>query len=212
MTTLPAFMVRQHALTNDEWIQYIQTLAERIKLSLNFLTLKPLGNIGILWDDFGRHSLCGYSIGNQSNLSQRGIFPPEDDRISVNEFFYEEGDVEKKSPTRIIQRLWGLSRQGEWMTIEVRSDITYEDVDIHKHQRRFIPTSVEVLPAVLNEKFFKFTGLTPKKFWYLFKESIITLLNKRRLVLAEVDRLLSSIRLDEHQLSLIPGGKLKYGE
>ncbi len=205
-------VARQPALTKEEWIQYIQTLADRIKPHLNSLTLQTIADVGILWDDFGRHSLCRYNIGNQPHLSQRGIFPPEDERISTYKYFYAKDDVEKENPIRLIQRLWCLSRQGEWMTIEVRSDVTYEDVNIHKHQHRLIPTSVEVLPAVLNAEFFKFTGLSPKRFWYRFAESIETLLDKRRLVLAEVVRLAHTIKQDKFQLSLILGGELKYGD
>jgi hypothetical protein len=207
-TTLPAFMVRQNALTDEEWIEYIKVQAGRVKPLLNNLTLKTLNCIGIIYDDFGRHELHGYNIGNYPDLNCQGIFPPEDDRISKNHFFYADDEVGKSIPVRVIQRLWGFGRDAEWMAIEVRSSVTYEAHGEHPRLSRCIPTSFEILPAKLNKVFFEFVGLTPKQFWYLFTESIETLLKKRQELQERISKLESAIRLDKFQLSILPDGDI----
>ena len=198
-------MVRQKSLTDKEWIEYIETQARRVKPLLNNLTLKTLSCVGIIYDDFGRHELHGYNIGNHPALNCQGIFPPEDERVSKNEFFYADDAV---TLTRVVQRLWGFSRDAEWMAIEVRSNVTYEAHAGHSRLSRCIPTSFEILPVKLNKDFFKFVGLTPKKFWYLFTESIETLLKKRQELQERISKFESAIRLDKFQLGILPDGAL----
>lgn len=200
-------MVRQNALTNEEWTEYIRIQAERITPHLNTLTLSSLGHVGVLFDDFGRHTLksCYSQTNTPLCLLDHGIYPPEDERVSVNEFFYEDGDIDKKTPIRVIQRLWAFGRNADWITIEVRSDISYESHGEHHGLRRLRPTLVDPHIVELDDVL-KFTGLTPKALWYDFTASIEILLNRRKEFLFRVLEIEKAIKQDKFQLEQIPDG------
>jgi hypothetical protein len=210
-TNVPAFLARQHALTNEEWIKMIRVQAFEIGKNLNNLTLKTLGELGIIFDDYGRHALrdnsgkCGFARGYEPSRQFRAIYPLEDDKISVNEFTYDNNDSQNNKPIGVIQRLWGYSGSKSWVTIEVRSDITY--LNQHPHvNTRWAPKLVGVTSAQLNDDFFKFVGLTPKQFYYRFSDSIRELLKKRKEFLFEVLEMEKSIARQEFMLEQIPGG------
>ncbi len=215
---MPAFMVRQNAMTNEEWIMTIETLADAIRPHMNNLTLKSLVDVRIIFDDYGRHSLEKYRMGTYNicydpgcTVMVRAIYPPEDDRISVNDFRYSDDDIEPKMPISQVQRLWGFSKTGQWLRIEVRSDITNEVVPPHIN-RRCTPKFVSIMCAELNDAFWKFTSLTPKKFYYLFAASIKILLDKRREILSEVLELDTFMRQIEFRLAEFPDSASKFGE
>jgi hypothetical protein len=208
-TKTPAFLARQYALSDREWIELIKVQAAGIGKNLHNLTLKPLGELRIIFDDYGRHSLrdnsgkCGFARGYESFRNIRGIYPPEDDRISVNEFIYAGSDTQNSKPIGVIQRLWGFSESKSWFIVEVRSDITY--VNQHPHlNRRWVPKQVEVEGVELDDKFFKFIGLTPRKFWHLFTCSLEQVLKKRREYLNDVLEMEGFIRETRFRLNGIP--------
>jgi hypothetical protein len=210
-------LVRQNPITTAEWVDLIKFEAEKVRPLLNKLTLSTLRTTGILWDDYsGTHSLNEKMkkyevlfIGAGPDF--QAIFPPEDERVSSNEFSYLAEDTSRERPIYVVQKLWALTRAFEWVTIEVRSELSY--IEDPPHINRFCtPKEVEVKPACLDGSFWEFTGLTPKKFFYRFLDSIECVLRKREEFWRELAQFGIALKHSKSQLSLIPGGAYDHFE
>lgn len=123
-----AILARRDPLTEEEWQDLIAARLDALKPHLRHMTLRPLGEIQMIHDYFGTHGLGqGNPIvthrGGMLDLEMRGIFPNDENwaNVASRKETHEKDDF---STTFTTHRFWGLTRQGQWIAIEVQSTTT----------------------------------------------------------------------------------------
>jgi hypothetical protein len=133
-------LARQGGLTENEWLDLLEIRREDIRPHLHDMSLRALGDLGVVNDDRGRYpgrplrkggmrrmleleggdyhepSELDFLDRDDSSLELRGIFPDDRDAHS----FHVEFAKGKEPPTfDSVIRFWALTRSNEWILVEI---------------------------------------------------------------------------------------------
>ncbi|MEI6042706.1 MAG: hypothetical protein WCQ00_04045 [bacterium] len=194
----------QGLLTQEEWLRVIQSRIDMIKPYMYELTFNPLGELALLYDDFGRHTLKDLVKGAEylPFLDNRGILPLGDDNVSDNTFHFNDDPAMEGRPDGVTQKLWMLDRSCNWYAVQVRSNITYENHGQHTNLRRCTPMEVLCAPTALDDSFWEFTNRTPNQIWQRLGDAIKEHVKKRRELLNVFIDLERTVNFEENLLNL----------
>lgn len=110
-------LARQNALTEEEWQKLFEARLEMIKPHLRDMTLKSIGDLAIVKDYFGDHALKRDNPDIDRfdcfDLETRGFFPSH---VTSTEYLQRE---DSGYTTAYILKMWGFTRNNEWIIIEV---------------------------------------------------------------------------------------------
>lgn len=127
-----AILARQFPLTDDDWFLLTSYRCQLISSCLHFMTLETVGDLKMIHDYFHTHDLKRdqpqVEGDEEFGLTTRGIFPPDDSwaEVSANIEHHRDSFGYAAATT---EKLWGLTRNGKWITIEVfitRSRVPYK--------------------------------------------------------------------------------------
>lgn len=157
-------LARREPLTEQDWLELLEARRSRLADYMREMTLRTLGEIRFVKDYFGEHSLLKYKdtllvCGDpRFNLETRGIFPSDQSYATV-------AKIERLSRTESIERFWGLTRDGVWISIEAVvkcKSVPYKSPG--RSEESATVTSVTIRETT-PEEIFKFCGRTVKDLW-----------------------------------------------
>ena len=202
-----AILARQNAITKEEWIKMIQARTEMLKPHFHDLTLRPLEDLSIIYDDYGLHKLKDYSHEKSTNVGwsfdMRGIYPLEDEKFSSNTFLFSAMDRWQNSPISTTQKFWALNRDCSWVTIQINSDIANENDGMHVN-RRCTPKEVICNLTELDDSFWIFVKRTPRQIWQRLGDAIKELAQKRRERVVPIFEIEEAIKIEEYLFNFVP--------
>lgn len=196
-------LVRQQPLTEKEWIELLERRRRLIKPHLNSFTLTELGRFPCLlryiqWVGIreAQHPNCGltaYGTGGKSledALKTQGIFG-----------FDTDSDIltPDRTPMYNCRRfLWGLSRSGKWMLIEIwflrggSPDLPTDGVYAFK---------IQTVPV---EDLLTIQHLQLRDVWLGLGEAVAQWMKKRQELLDDAEELADQVNLEESLINLLP--------
>jgi len=190
------------ALHETDWLKLVEARLEMIKPHLRDMTLKSLGDIRIINDDFGFHDLNRDKpkvSGEKFNLATRGIFPNNDiwAGTAIEEYDREGGT----SATAATYRSWGLTRDGEWIMIEVFST--------NKHKRyRYERRAEQVKTVKIEESTLAdacvFCKRSPQDIWKRLGEIVKKWAEHRKNLYEDAQCLEEEVLWEEAFIELLP--------
>ena len=122
-------LARQDALTEDDWYKLVEIRQAMLTPLLREMTLKELGAVKMINDYFGTHDLRRDNpeiVGGRFDLTLRGIFPDDSSYAGIAHIDHVGRDMKTQYATKSVHRFWGLTRNNEWVTIEVHTSTSNE--------------------------------------------------------------------------------------
>lgn len=195
-------LARRTEITENDWFELLRERAGELKEHLRNMTLKSLGELRIIHDCWNEHSLARDAPKILDDLSAfsletRGIFP-EDEGIgltaTVSEYDYTaEGRARIQKCERPLypstQKLWGLTRNGAWIGIEVqvvRSLRLYNEPDRYEEAAKAETVSIREMPL---EELCAFAKRSPRQMWERFGDVAEDWVRDREILLSDARRL-----------------------
>lgn len=199
-----AILARRNALTEEDWQRLVEARLEMIRPHLQDVILKTLGDIRMIRDYFGTHDLKrdGPQVdGGKFSLATQGIFPNDDSWASVASVEYDRDS--SMSATATTHRLWGLTRDGEWIVIEVYSTIGQEP---YKYEGRTEEVqrakTVKIRPSTL-AAVCVFCKRSPQDIWKRLGEIVKEWAGHRKNLYEDVRDLEEEVLREEAVLGLV---------
>jgi len=140
-------LARRSELTEEDWFELLERRRNIVKEHLRDMTLKPIEDVRFFHDYFG-----GQSIRTRGPLNEfiprfgpprftqetRALFPDDSNWAGVSTIEHhrtsESAAHEKTGGYSIApetHRFWGLTRNNEWIGIQVHVEMTYEPYKRH---------------------------------------------------------------------------------
>jgi len=199
-----AILARRDSLTEQDWVMLVGARLDMIQPHLRDMTLKTIGDIRMIHDYFGTHDLRRDQPevnGGKFNLDTRGIFPNDDSWAGVASVEHERGNGWSAIAT--THKFWGLTRDGEWIAIEVYSTIGLEP---YKYRGRTEQVqrvkTVKIEPSTLVDVCV-FCKRSPKDIWKRLGEIIKLWANHRRNLYDDARHLEEKVLREEAVIELI---------
>ncbi len=135
-----ALLARQNALTENDWHELVELRLKMLKPYLRDMSLETIGDLNIVNDYFKSHAIIDDTPevegDSKFNLDTRAIFPTHDNfsahGLSANREY--TGHDESGYATIVTEKFWGITRNCEWITIEVY--ITRGQIPYHSGRTR----------------------------------------------------------------------------
>jgi hypothetical protein len=182
----------------------VQARLGMIEPHLRDMTLKALGDIRMIHDYFGTHDLKRDEpevTGGKFSLATRGIFPNDDSWAGVASVEHDRGGG--LSAIATTHRLWGLTRDGEWIAIKVYSTIGQEP---YKYKGRTEQVqrvkTVKIEPSTLAEVCV-FCKRSPQDIWKRLGEIIKKWADHRKNLYEDAKDLEEEVLREEVLLELV---------
>lgn len=169
-------LARRDKITDDEWYVLLQARVRDLEDHLRSMSLKPLGELKMLKDYFHAHDLNRDQPDVESvnwsghGLKTRGIFPSDKSWAGIAKTEHERDALERVVASK--HKLWGLTRDAEWIAIEVDT-ITY--MEEYKRSGRFEEVQRAKKVKITRSTpidLCKFCEVTYKKIWLRLGEVI----------------------------------------
>ncbi len=223
-------LVRRNALTENDWLELLAERQALIKPYLRDMTLKSLGDLKIVHDDVtGRCGIWGRPlregglkivpnkhsdshrqpcvpevVSSRFTIDARGIFS-NDEVFYGGHFKWDFTDSTTSSRKKDITiKFWGLTRNNEWIRIEVPiknyTQLRSPGIDNRQHERAGVEKVVvhESNPQEICELY----GFTPKWIWQELGNATNVWIEHRRKLLVEAERLGEVVRYEEMMLDI----------
>jgi len=190
-------LVRKDPISDEEWYSLIEARRSLIKPHLNLFSLRELGNIQCLEQE-GPTFLHGLYAPFSDTPAVTG-----DTRFSLKTqgIFYHpwSGDQRSGYPHDEMMYIWGLTRDGLWLLVEVKfkSEAGYKGRGYERAQTVHIQESD--LPTIIAK-----TKSKPEEIWRVLSEAIKEWTRFRGRVYHEALELMRVIEAEELMLSLVP--------
>lgn len=200
-----SILARQNQITEEDWQKLVEARLEMIKPHLRYMTLKTLGDIRMINDYFGTHDLKSDQptvSGGKFSLATRGIFPNDDSWAGVASVEYDRGGGISAIAT--THKFWGLTRDIEWIAIEVYSIV--ERVP-YKYQGRTEKIekvkTVKIVPSTISGVCV-FCKRSYQDIWNRLGEIIKSWVSHRRILYEDVRELEEQVLSEEAVLKFVP--------
>jgi hypothetical protein len=169
------------------------------------MTLKSLGDLKMVNDYFNQHDLKRdtpwISGQDRFDLDTRGIFPSDDSWAGISDTEYHRN--ERGLTVATTERLWGFTRNNEWISIEVY--ITYSQ-EPYKHAGRTEKVA-RARKVFIREASFPeicdFTKRTPEYFWKRFGDIIKSWTSQRKELYRQAQDLQEQILQEDELLNYV---------
>jgi hypothetical protein len=204
MLTVSKVLARRGPLTSGDWLQLLEERRCLLKEHLRDMTLKTVGEIPFIHDYFGYHPLKRYAetvrlVGNSHfNLDTRGIFPPSNGLGTL------VAKHERLENRRSVERFWGLTRGGVWISIETH---VISSMKPYKYPGRTEEVAEAVTVAIEEctpEEICAFYVCTPKYLWERLGEAVYEWATHRRHLLAHAEAVACVVEAEKMLLQLVP--------
>lgn len=197
-------LARRDALTDEDWINLLNERRSLIKPHLREMTLPTLGELNLVGDYFGHHSLKRdietlTITGERFDLDTRAIFPMERSIPVLNTDHHVIREVKGHSFSGRTERFWGLTRDAEWIWAEVfitKHPVPYKD-------RREIVARARVVNVELKTTTELKALVPPKLVWEALGNAIKNWEKHRENLLGHAAELAQVVRTEEKLLSLV---------
>lgn len=204
-------LARRTRITDADWLELLQERADALKESLRSMTLRQLDEIKFIHDYFHEHGLRKdnprlISADDRFSIDMRGIFPSDRSWGSVSHTTHHRAspDLEpNRCAPRVIamtERFWGLSRNGEWVGIEVyvaHSEEPYKNPGRTERVARAQTVSIHEYPLA---ELCEFSQRHPRVIWDRLGEAVDEWVRHRQALLDEAERIQE---LFNHESSLL---------
>lgn len=195
-------LARQSALTEEEWHKLFELRLNMIRPHLRDMSLKPIGDLTIIDDYFGNHSLkkdLPEVVGGEKfDLDTRGFFPSH-----VTSTDYLERDELRYAKT-YEHKLWGYTRNNEWIIIKVHVTASLEPYKYHgRTERVACARNVAIYESSL-EEILMFSQKTYQYFWEQLSIVIKKWAQDRKQFYEVAHRLELQVEHEERLLEYIP--------
>jgi hypothetical protein len=202
-----AILARREALTEQEWQSLVEVRLKMIKPHFRDMTLKTLGDIQMIHDYFGTHDLKRDEPEvneGKFGLATRGIFPNDDSWSGVASAEYHRGGDDSVIAT--TYKLWGLTRDGEWIKIEVYSTTSQEP---YKYEGRTEKVqrvkTIKIEPSTLAE-ICLYCNCSSQNIWKRLGEIVKKWVEHRKSLYESARDLEEEILQEEAVFELVPKG------
>lgn len=196
-------LVRQHPLTDDDWIQLIEGRRELIKPHLDAFTLPTLGALKCLKIEHWLNDLGHWKATDgdeRFSIQTQGLFFLQPHSAMVYNLNREHrcmpGDA---LPGTGIKKAWGLTRSGQWVIVT----IGFVRSSGYKGRGREDVTDVCVdesdVPAILAE-----TKTPAKEVWQALGQAVKNLAEQRKRLYVQARTLANMVDVDELLLRFVP--------
>ncbi len=186
-----ALLARRDALTEADWYAMVNTRVSMLKPHLRDMTLKSIGDIQLSTPRGSLHSL------KMDNPKQYGKFS-----LSTRGIFQRENSFRSIPSNREIlhHRLWCLTREVEWLTIEVGS-IYVDEITRLEAFLKFENIQIETSNL---KKVCHFCKCTPEKIWSDLGEAVKEWAGHRKALYEDARRLEEDVLHEEAVLAFVP--------
>lgn len=175
-------LARRSELTEQTWFELLEQRRSIVKDYLRDMTLKSIEDVRFLDDDSGAQSIRSRSpirfwIGHLGDIrftqETRGLFPNDKTSGGIATIEYHptsKNELDKRTDERpstpSTHRFWGLTRNNEWIGIEVEVIMEYEG-----HNRVVKPECLTVNEYPV-EELCLFAQRTPRQLWLRLGEAV----------------------------------------
>ena len=178
------------------------------------MTLKTLGDLDMIHDYSHTHNLRrdkpeviyrGQGEPHDLSLDTRGIFPSDDNwaGVSGNTEYHREGGRDIGDVFATTYKIWGLTRDGEWLAIEVYATRAYEP---YKYEGR--TELVERVKTIWVEEVpfpmvCQFSKRTPQEIWTRLGEVVKKWAEHREHLFDQANGLAKTVQVEESLVKLL---------
>lgn len=198
-------LARQNELTHEDWYKLVETRVEMIKPHLRDLTLRPLGDLKMIHDYFHEHDLKSDTPHvdgeGRFDLETRGIFPCDNNWAGIADTEYHRNDSGRAIAT--TERLWGFTRNDEWISIEVYITRSQEPYKYEGRTEEVARAQKVIIRKATFQEICDFTKRTPEYFLKQFGKVIKIWASHRGELYRQAQNLEQQIILEESLLDYI---------
>lgn len=208
-------LARRTRITDADWLELLQERANALKGSLHDMTLRPLDDIKFMHDYFHEHALKKdkprlISPDRRFSLDMRGIFPSDRSwgKVASTTYHRASPDLEpNRCAPRVIgstERFWGLSRNGEWVGIEVYVAHLEEPYKTPGRTEKVVRAqTVSIVEYPLSE-LCGFAQRSPRAIWDRLGEVVDDWVKHRQLLLHDAENMQEFFAHETAILSTLP--------
>ncbi len=189
-------LARRDQLNEDDWYALVEARAERLSDHLRSMTLKRLGDLQLLSElqclfDQNIHKPIVTWGDKPANLETRGIFP----HFGTSMGLLHLGTIR-------VMKLWGLTRDGKWVTIRVKLRWIKSGEVCAPEETKPSVTNVDIHTSDLKEVC-AFSNTHPRLILYRLWEVAVSWAEQRKTFYQEAQALADDFNFEKRVLDFI---------